>query len=153
MEHTNNELNAKPNPLRSLWPDVKTEKGRSEAIKAGAISLVYIAVSYAIVIALIVTTGQDLMGAMGNEIEIAITLALNVAAIVIASLMAWFFYKRQSLVIACIGLAWIVLEVAMKVVAAPGRGIFVAILALLFSINGARGALAAKKASQPSVEA
>ncbi|PVE25247.1 hypothetical protein DC522_06880 [Microvirga sp. KLBC 81] len=152
MENADNKSQAKPNPFRKLWPDVTTEEGRSEAIKAGAIALAYIAVSYVIVIALILTTGQDLMGAL-DGIEVAISLGLNVVAIVIASLMAWFLYKRQNFIIAFIGLAWIVLEVVMRLAAAPGRGIVVAVLALLFSINGVRGALAAKKAPQAPVGA
>ena len=54
MDNSETKPQAKPNPLRSLWPDVSTEKGRSEAIKAGAVALAYIAVSYAIVIGVIV---------------------------------------------------------------------------------------------------
>ncbi|MCG7394577.1 hypothetical protein MHY87_16855 [Microvirga sp. ACRRW] len=152
MESADNKSQAKPNPLRNLWPDVNTEKGRREAIKAGAIALAYIAVSYAFAMALILTTGQDLLGAL-DGVEIVISLALSVAAIVIASLLAWFLYKRENLIIAYIGLAWIALEVLMKLTSTPGRGFFIALLALLFSINGVRGALAAKKASQAPVQA
>ncbi|WP_414471413.1 hypothetical protein [Microvirga sp. M2] len=152
MENSDDKSQPKPNPLRKLWPDVRTEKGRREAIKAGAIALAYIAVSYAIVAVLVLTTGRDLMGAL-DGIEFATSLGLDLVAIVAASLMAWFFYKRESLVIACIGVIWIALEVAMKLVAAPGRGTVVALLALLFSINGVRGALVARKALQPTLKA
>ncbi|MEZ0170327.1 hypothetical protein [Microvirga sp. TS319] len=152
MENSDDKTQPKPNPLRNLWPDVKTEKGRREAIKAGAIALAYVAVSYAIIAVLVLTTGRDLMGAL-DGIEIAVSLGLDLVVIVAASLMAWFFYKRESLVIACVGVIWIALEVAMKLVTAPGRGTVVALLALLFSINGLRGALAARKALQPTPEA
>jgi hypothetical protein len=153
MDNESDKTQAKPNPLRSIWPDVSTEKGRVDAIKAGAVALGYIAVSYAIGIGLIVMTGKDLVGAFVNEIEVIIALALNVVAIIVASLMAWFLYKRQSLIIACVGLAWVGFEVFMKLSSSPGRVFVVASLALLFSINGVRGALAAKKASQAPVQA
>ncbi|WP_243368179.1 hypothetical protein [Microvirga solisilvae] len=152
MDNADNKSQAKPNPLRGLWPDVTTEKGQSEAIKAGAVALAYIAVSYAIVIGVMLSNGRDLMGVLDGA-DFAIALGLNVVAIVVASTMAWLLYKRQNLIIACIGLAWIVLEVGMKLASAPGRGIVIAILALLFSINGVRGALAAKKASQVPAQA
>ncbi|MBA1156811.1 hypothetical protein [Microvirga mediterraneensis] len=136
---------AKPNPLRSLWPDVKTDTGRQEAAKAGAISMVYVALSYILATGLIIFKGEDLIGGFADTEELVGTIILNVLAILMACLLAWLIWKRRSLVATGIGLVWIAAEVAMKLAMAPGRGTIIAILALLFSINAMRSAVAAKR--------
>lgn len=144
MQEPASKTQEKPNPLKVLWPDVKTEKGLADAVKAGAAAMAYVAFSYALGTALIIFAGQDVMGAFDGTAELVITLIVNVIAIGVACFLGWLIWKRQNLIAAGVGLTWIVLEVVMKLVTSPGRGIVIAVLALLFSIHGVRGALAAK---------
>jgi hypothetical protein len=154
MQNTENKTQEKQNPFRSFWPDVNSEKGEKDAIKAGAVAMAYLVFSYVVSTALIIFAGQDLLGAFADNYELIGTLAVNVVAILAAGAMAWVLLKRQNFIVAVIGLVWITAEVGMKLMMAPGRGVVIAILTLLFSINGVRGALAAKqKAAQAPKEA
>ena len=154
MQNDESQPQKKPIPLHAFWPDVKTEKGMKDAVKAGAFTFAYIAFSYALSTAYTLFAGRHLVGALEDNYELIGVQVLNVVMIIMASVLAWLLLKQQSLVVAAIGLAWIVAEVAMKMMHAPGQGVVIAIIALLFSINGVRGTLAAKrKSEQPPVQA
>jgi hypothetical protein len=138
--------------FQMLWPDVKTEKGIDDAIKGGAASAGYIAVSYAVGIVLLLIGRGAVVGMGGNAETTLGFIVINGLLTVIATALAWLIWKKRNLIAAVIGLAWIVFEVAAKLATmSGGRGIIVAILALIFAVNGVRGALAERKrTAEPS---
>lgn len=152
MSGTDKKAKEKPNPFGAFWPDVKTEKGRMDAIKGGATVMVYLIISYTLATAVIVFSGKDIHGSFTDQDELIGTMILNVVAIIMASLLAWLVWKRQSPIAAGIGMLWISVEVVMKLATAPGRGVVLALVVLLFGIHGVRGTLAAKRASEQAAK-
>ncbi len=128
---------------RAIWPDITTEKGVAEAVKGGAAAAAYLAISYALSIALSVFMGMDVLRAGGDA---AALISVNGVLAAAAFSIMWLIWKKHSIVAASLGLAWIAFEVAAKVVSmSANKSMVVAIFALIFSINGLRGTLAARR--------
>jgi hypothetical protein len=132
----------------SFWPNVSTTAGAKNAISGGAVVFGWLSCSYLFDVGFILVTGRGLYETFDDEIERYITTGFEALLVLAAAFLAWRFWKRHSLFIAWIGVIWVVFEVTMKLVMAPGKGLVISIIALLFSINGVRGARALRANSR-----
>jgi hypothetical protein len=128
--------------INSVWPEVSTPKGASNAILAGVAALAWLSASYAFSLIFIFTTGADLFGRFDDDLERYSTVGVEIFLVCLAALSAWLLWKRQSLIVAWIGVIWTALEVGAKLILAPGKGVTVSIILLIASVNGVRGATA-----------
>jgi hypothetical protein len=128
--------------INSIWPEVSTPKGASNAILAGAIALAWLGASYALSLIFIFTTGSGLFLTIDDDAQLYSTVGIDIFLICLAALLAWLLWKRQSLIVAWIGLIWTAVEVGAKLMFAPGKGVAVSIILLIASVNGVRGATA-----------
>jgi hypothetical protein len=138
-----------------FWPDVGTDKGVQDAIKGGAYAAGYLAASYALSIVLIMFAGHDAFGPIDDDDLMIGMVVVNSLLVLAGCVLTWFIWAKHSIVAAGVTLAWIVFEIAAKVITlSGGRGIVVVVFALIFAINGVRGTLAAKNSElRPPVEA
>jgi hypothetical protein len=128
--------------INSIWPEVSTRKGASNAILAGAAALAWLGASYAFSLIFIFTTGSGLFLTIEDDAQLYSTVGIEIFLICLAELLAWLLWKRQSLIVAWIGLIWTAVEVGAKLMFAPGKGVAVSIILLIASVNGVRGATA-----------
>jgi hypothetical protein len=143
----------KRNGLGPFWPDVKTERGVKDATTAGAIALGYLIFSYAVVTVMMLSTGEGAILPITSDLEFTATLIINILLIVLAAVLMWLLLKRQNLVAASIGLVWVVAEAVVKAKTRSEALVVVSIFVVLCGINGVRGALAARRVKQATVEA
>lgn len=130
-----------------LWPDVTTEKGIADAVKGGAAAAGYIAVAYGLAVIFLLTG----WGGTGTDApDMLAMLAAKGALAAGACVLAWLIWKKSHFIAAAVGLAWIAFEVAARIATmSNGRGMVLAILALIFAVNGLRGTLALKRQAAP----
>ena len=128
--------------INSIWPEVSTPKGASNAILAGVAALAWLGASYALSLIFIFTTGSGLFLTIDDDWQRYSTVGIDIFLICLAALLAWLLWKRQSLIVAWIGLIWTAVEVGAKLMFAPGKGVAVSIILLIASVNGVRGATA-----------
>jgi len=83
-----------------------------------------------------------LFGRFDDDWERYSTVGVEIFLVCLAALSAWLLWKRQSLIVAWIGLIWTAIEVVAKLILAPGKGVTVSIILLIASVNGVRGATA-----------
>jgi hypothetical protein len=134
--------------INRIWPEVSTPKGASNAILAGVAALAWLGASYAFSLIFIFTTGNGLYLTIDDDAQRYSTVGIEIFLICLAALLAWLLWKRQSLIVAWIGLIWTAVEVGAKLMFAPGKGVTVSIILLIASVNGVRG-VTAMRAGDP----
>lgn len=130
------------------WPDVNDEKGLKDAINCGAGVAVWIAISYLFVSIYLFYTGEGFFSGKLTAEEQTVTTIVNIFAILLALFLSWRIWKKSGYISAIIVLVWVVIEVSVKAVEAPGKGIIVSIIMLFLAVHGVRGTLANRKVSQ-----
>jgi peptidoglycan/LPS O-acetylase OafA/YrhL len=135
----------------SCWPDVTDTAGRRDAVKMGAMTAGWIAISYAIAIA-IHASGSQFFGPSLDELERTITIVFDLLGISFGLLFAVLIWRKSNRIAAGVTLVWIIFEVTYKFVmqieAGQGGvsgGLFLGLIFILAAINGVRGTLAERK--------
>jgi hypothetical protein len=113
----------------------------------GVVALAWLCASYAFGVAFMLLNGRALWGTFDDDLERNITAGLETLISAVAALLAWLLWKRHSVIAAWIGVIWVTFEVGMKLFMAPGKGLAISAILLLFSINGTRGATAIRASS------
>lgn len=141
-----------PDFIRSLWPDTETEKGMGDAIKAGALSILYLAMIYAVrairIGAAFAIADEETLGIIQEHFSLTGNLVLSAGGIVPALVLAWLVWKRHSLAAMWIGVVWLVGDLGARFLfapATPARLLIAGLIALACSLHGLRGVYAAKR--------
>ena len=123
------------------WPNVKDEKGLKDAIHCGVGAALWLTVSYILGTIFLVYTGESLFtGSASSEEQIGIFI-VNIIAIILSLFLAWRIWKNAGYISSIILLLWVITEVSYKFVLAPGKGIILSVILLLFAIHGLRGTI------------
>jgi hypothetical protein len=137
--------------VRRLWPDVTTRQGTTEATRAGALAIAYLAIAYILyslrIGAALAIADEETLRLVQDQYEtnLVLSLAAYAAGILPAAALAYFVWARHSLVAMWIGAAWLAVEVGSKLLFGGSERMIVAgIIAVLCSVQGLRGVHAVK---------
>jgi hypothetical protein len=135
-----------------FWPKVDSPELAHEAARNGGVSFGFIALGYFVVlIFLYVGTNTPVTPTSRDPLEISSVMGVDAVILALAIYLCWRSYRRPTLVLCAIALAWSLLEFAGK---ASRMGIgsgnilgmyWGQILGTLCGISGVRGALASKR--------
>jgi hypothetical protein len=141
--------NAAPNSRqRFWWPKVDTPENAASAAQYGGVAFAFIALGYAVA-ALSAGLGWRNPGELGASAAVVVSVVISA----IAGLLAWRTFKRPSLLLCAIALAWILVEFVGKAVSVslPSNSIVASwgqILGAVAGLGGVRGAWAARRFGQ-----
>ena len=125
----------------SWWPNVNEEKGLKDAIHGGVGVAIWLTVSYLFTTGYLIYTGEGLFTGSATQEEQVGIFIVNTFAILLSLFLAWRIWKKAGYISAIILLLWVISEVGYKFVLAPGQGIIIGIIMLLFAIHGVRGTI------------
>lgn len=139
----------KPSFADRIWPDASTPVGITASINWGVGVLIYIALGYGFLALIVGTARQE---------PATDELVIYLASFFAAAFFAWQLWLTRLPVYAWLGLAWVTVELIVKLFSFRVTGILILLVALFGAINGVAGARANRKsktqaAVNPSADA
>ena len=139
---------------RFWWPNVDTPENAASAAKNGGVAFGFIALGYAIA-TLFAGTGVRNPSQPSATESPQLFIWINIVIFAVAAILAWRTYKKPSLLLCVVALAWVLIEFAGKAasVGLPSNVIgayWGQILGTLAGLGGVRGAWAARRYRQLS---
>ncbi len=122
----------------TLWPDLNTIPGRRTAVLWGAVVAGFLAVSFSIILVLLLATGSALSFTPANELSLQISVGINAILIAAAATLCYFIWIGRSHVAAWIMLIWIITHLII-ILFGSGKGLLISVIALIGAIHGIRG--------------
>jgi hypothetical protein len=99
-------------------------------------------------------TGEALFGGpVADEAELVGWVAIQAVLVVLAAILCWRIGWRRGPIAAWLTLAWVVAEIVVKLVVAPGSGLIVSAILTLAAIHGVRGTRAHARLAAPARDA
>jgi hypothetical protein len=128
-----------------FWATITDLESAVEAAKSAQIVAYYLVFSYGVQIAFLYGSGSSLFGTVPEDkIDLYITYAMYG---IIAVLFLWLGLRirKEKLGAVPYVAGWMLFEIVVKTIMAPGKGIIVSIIFGLVAISGFRGWLGVKK--------
>ncbi|MEH6525896.1 MAG: hypothetical protein V7723_07455 [Sneathiella sp.] len=139
------EPNQKKNKLFGLWNVIDDEASAIKAALSIQFVAFYITFGYTVNLGFLLGTGKAIFSPKpSDEFEFYVQMGLMVAAIAV-SLWLGFKIRSKSFSVIPAVFIWLIVEIILKSLSAPGEGILMAIILVVISIYGFRGWLALRK--------
>lgn len=131
-----------------LWPKVSDLESATEAVKTAQIAAYWMTFSYCLQLFSLFSTGSSLFGTTAND-DIELYVFASIYSVMAGSFL-WLGLRIRSGKFGSVPFValWLIFEVGMKSLMAPGKGIVLNIIFLLIAIGALRGWFGIKKYRQ-----